>query len=109
VNLWEFDWKFLLAILGGALIRLVTSEKHSLWRSAISVLVAVFAALVFTDPVMAFLAFPEEPYRNGIAALLALTGEGAMRFAISLSNDPTKLRSLLRKWLGHEGGGGFEQ
>lgn len=83
----NYDYRFWFAIGGAALFRVLTSPWHSPTRAIVTVLAAVFAAWIFTDPVLHFMGWPVETYRNPVAALLALMGEGAMRWAIRITPD----------------------
>lgn len=96
MNLFDLDWRFWAAVLGAAFVRVVTSENHSLLRSVLTVAMAVFSAWIFTDVTLDYLNLPPATYRNPVAALLALTGEGLMRFAIAAVNDPRKILDLWR-------------
>lgn len=100
MNFFDHDWRFWLAVLGAAFVRVATSENHSFLRSALTVGMAVFAAWTFTDVTLDYLNLPPPTYRNPVAALLALTGEGLMRFAIGAVNDPGKALDLWNKWRG---------
>ena len=88
----HFDYRFWVAILGAAVFKLMTSPWHSPTRAIITVLAAVFSAWVFTDPVLHFMSWPMT-YREPVAALLALTGEGTMRWVIRTTPD-----KLLEYW-----------
>lgn len=94
----DFDIKFWIAVVGAALVRVATSENHSLLRSSITVCTAVFLAWVFTDSALDWFNLPASTYRNPMAALLALTGEGLARFAINMVNDPAKALDFWEKW-----------
>jgi hypothetical protein len=89
----NFDLKFWIAVAGAALFKLLTSPWHSPTRAVLTVGAAVFVAWVFTDPVLHFMGWPAETYRNPVAALLALTGEGSMRWAIRITPD-----KLIQTW-----------
>lgn len=89
----SFDYRFWVAVAGAALFKLLTSPWHSPTRAVLTVGAAVFVAWVFTDPVLHFMAWPAETYRNPVAALLALTGEGTMRWAIRITPD-----KLIETW-----------
>jgi hypothetical protein len=89
----NFDLKFWVAVAGAALFKLLTSPWHSPTRAVLTVGAAVFVAWVFTDPVLHFMGWPAETYRNPVAALLALTGEGSMRWAIRITPD-----KLIQTW-----------
>lgn len=96
----DVDIKFWIAVIGAAVVRVITSENHSLVRSGLTVMMAIFSAWVFTDSALAWFSLPPETYRNPMAALLALTGEGLMRLAISIVTDPAKGLDLWNKWRG---------
>lgn len=81
------DYRFWVAIGMAALFRVLTSPWHSPTRALVTVLAAVFAAWIFTDPVLHLMGWPAETYRNPVAALLALMGEGAMRWAIRITPE----------------------
>lgn len=89
----SFDYRFWVAIAGAALFKLLTSPWHSPTRAILTVCAAVFAAWVFTDPVLHFMSWPPDSYRNPVAALLALTGEGTMRWVIRITPD-----KLIQTW-----------
>lgn len=89
------DLKFWIAIAGAALFKLLTSPWHSPTRAIMTVGAAVFAAWVFTDPVLHVMSWPPETYRNPVAALLALSGESFMRWVIMTT--PDKLLSIWKE------------
>jgi hypothetical protein len=91
----HWDYKFWVAVAGAALFKLLTSPWHSPTRAILTVAAAVFAAWVFTDPVLHFMGWPAETYRNPVAALLALTGESFMRWTINAT--PEKIGEMLRR------------
>ena len=86
MNFFHFDYRFWVAVAGAAIFKLMTSPWHSPTRAIITVLAAVFSAWIFTDPVLHFMDWPMA-YREPVAALLALTGEGTMRWAIRVTPD----------------------
>lgn len=100
MNFHEIDWRFWVAVIGAALVRVVTSENHSFYRSTATVGMAVFVAWQFTDVALHWFNLPAATYRNPMAALLALTGEGGMRLLITVVNDPGKGLDLWNKWRG---------
>jgi len=89
----NFDYRFWVAVAGAALFKLLTSPWHSPTRAVLTVGAAIFVAWVFTDPVLHFMSWPAETYRVPVAALLALTGEGAMRWMIRITPD-----KLIETW-----------
>lgn len=94
----NFDLSFWAAAVGAAIVRVITSENHSFFRSTLTVAMALFSSWAFTDPALDWLNLPSETYKIPMAALLALTGEGVMRFIISIANDPTKGLDFWVKW-----------
>ena len=82
-----WDLRFWLAVAGAAFIKLMTSPWHSPTRAVITVSAAVFSAWAFTDPVVDWLKLDPELYRNAVAAVLALTGEGLMRWLINITPE----------------------
>lgn len=83
----NIDYRFWIAIAGAAVFKLLTSPWHSPTRAVMTVGAAVFAAWVFTDPVLHVMSWPVETYRNPVAALLALSGESFMRWVIMATPD----------------------
>lgn len=96
-NPFQFDPAFLISALGATIIKIATSPYHSLFRSIVTVLAALFSAWAFTDAALTLLGLDPAIYRNPMAAVLALTGEGVMRFVIGLSANPEKALDLWRK------------
>lgn len=89
----SFDYRFWLAIAGAALFKLLASPWHSPTRALLTVSAGFFAALVFTNPVLHFMSWPVDEYRIPVAALLALTGDGTMRWVIRITPD-----KLIETW-----------
>lgn len=63
----ELDFKFWIAVVGAALIRVVTSERKSFVRSMLTVGMAVFSAWTFTDATLDWFNLPPATYRYPIA------------------------------------------
>lgn len=101
-NPFHFDPAILVGVVGATIVKLITSPFHSVWRAAATVVSAVIAAWIFTDPALAILKLDPDIYKAAMAALLALTGEGLMRFVISVSRDPKQAIAL---WQQLRGGG----
>lgn len=89
-----FDYKFWLAVAGATAFKLLTSPWTSLTKAAATVLAAVLSAWAFTDIIIKYLALDPVDYKVPVAALLALTGESAMRWLMAVS--PEKLIFLWR-------------
>lgn len=87
MDFFNFDYRFWLAIAGATLFKLLTSPVYSLHRALATVIAAVFCAWLFTDPVLDVLNLTAKTYREPVAALLALMGEGAMRWFIAMTPD----------------------
>ena len=70
-------------------------------RGLIMAFTAVFAAVAFTDPILAWQGLNVETYKLPLAALLALTGEGFMRLLMNLvPKDFSDVVKLLKAWRG---------
>ena len=82
------DLAFWVAMLGAALLRVVTSPFHSFWSSAITLLTAIFIAWLLTDAVIDWLHLSAAVYRAPMAGLIALTADGLVRAAMRASKDP---------------------
>jgi hypothetical protein len=96
----KHDLAFWTAVGGATLVKLVTSPYTGFVRVLATVIAAVFSAYFFTQPAMDALGLDHETYTTAMAALMALTGEGIMRFIINLSNDPTKALDWIKAWRG---------
>lgn len=100
MNLFGNEPSFWFAVAGATVVKLMTSPYQSLLRAATTVFAALFAAYFFTDPVLDWSRLPPETYKAPVAALLALTGEGLMRVAMQVANDPSKIIEWVRAWRG---------
>lgn len=96
----KHDLAFWVAVGGAVVVKLLTSPYAGLKPAVATVFAAVFSAYLFTQPAMAILGLDPDAYTTAMAAVLALTGEGAMRLAINISNDPTKAIDILKMWRG---------
>lgn len=94
------DLGFWLTVFGATIIKVVTSTNQSIIKTLTGGFAAIFAAWVFTDPIIHYLAISSDTYTTPVAALLALTGEGLMRAIMGASEDPTKLVSIIKAWRG---------
>ncbi len=94
------DLAFWVAAFGAALVKLWTSPYHSPLRAIVTVAAAVFFAYFFTDAALHRLDLDADVYRNPVAALLALTGEGLARLALQGLQDPARLVEILKLWKG---------
>ena len=75
---WQ-DLKLIAAIAGGVLVAAALSKAKS-WAERLGAIGSgVFFAIVFTDPVLHWLALDAEVYKFAVAGLLALTGDRIAR------------------------------
>lgn len=82
--------RFWVAVLGATVLKLATSRhdgspRQMIFRAVATVAFAVFAAWVFTDPIIARMGWDPDTYKAPTAALLALSGEGFMRSLMKLN------------------------
>lgn len=87
--------EFWLAMVVVSIVKLRASPHLTPFGRVLTVAAAVGCALIFTDPVLTYLALDEESYRTGVAALLALTGEHVARQFLG-----TTLIDLVNAWKG---------
>ena len=92
--------QFWFAIIGSGILRLVLSPWAGWIRSLASFATAVFIAVIFTDPTLAYLNLNPDTYKAAVAALLTLTGEGVARFGLGIVANPQKLVEWIRLWRG---------
>lgn len=76
--------KFWYAVIGATILKLLTSRLHSPAKVLLTVIAAIFTAWVFTDPVLDWMEWEPSTYKAPTAAILALTGEGLVRFVVTL-------------------------
>lgn len=81
---------FLLSILGGVVVSIITTETHSVKIGAARLFSGVFCAVIFTDPIMDLWDFNPDIYENAVAGLLAITGYAVAKIIASL-----KLQDLM--------------
>lgn len=96
------DWPFWLAAAGATFIKLVTSVHRSLWQACTTAFSALFSAYIFAEPSLAWLNLDRDVWFLPVVVLWALTGEGLMRLAISITSDPETALEWLKAW--HGGG-----
>ncbi len=71
--------KFAATIAGASLVAMLLSKAPT-WKERIAaVATGVFLAVVFTGPVMHWLALDAEVYEQAVAALLAISGDRIVR------------------------------
>jgi hypothetical protein len=89
-----------LAIIGAVAVKLVLSDKLTLARSFATSSAGIFAAWVFTDPLLNALGWEPDRYRIAVAALLALTGENILRRLLDFTNSESMIAEILKMWRG---------
>lgn len=94
------DLGFWLAAFGAAALKVVLSPWFGLWKGVLSVFTAVVVAILFTDPVVAYLNLNPQVYKIAVAALIALTGEGIVRWILQLVTDPAKILEIVKVFRG---------
>lgn len=91
---------FWVSVIGASVFRILLTPWMGLWHTLVSFCAAMFFALVFTDPVLSYLNLNPENYRIGVAAVVALTGEGIAKRIIAILADQKATLSLIRLWRG---------
>jgi hypothetical protein len=91
------DWKFWIAVLGATLVKMMTSQWQSFTRAVMMIVTAVFCAWAFTDPFLDWWRLDPITYRPAVAALFAVTGEGLIRWLITVTPD-----KLFDMWRGRK-------
>ena len=87
--------EFWIAMVVVSLIKLRASPQITPLGRVLTVATAVGCALVFTEPVLTYLALDAQAYRTGVAALLALTGEHITRQLLGVT-----LSDIFGAWRG---------
>lgn len=98
----KHDLAFWLAVAGATVVKLLTSQYGGPVKMIVTVLAAIFSAYFFTSPAMHLLGLDPGVYTTVMAAVMALTGEGLMRWAMKMvdtfPSDPSNLIELLKQW-----------
>ncbi len=98
--MFKYELSVWVAIVGAAAVKLVTSPYQSVVKSIVTAFIAMFCAIVFTAPLVAYINFDPDTWHIPVAALLALTGEGLVRTVIAFSNNPKEFLEMLKIWRG---------
>lgn len=91
---------FWFSAIGAAIMRVMISPKLPLIQSIITVFAALFCAMVFTDPVLHWLALERTTYSTAVTALVALTGDHAARWLLGTISDPSRIIDLINRLRG---------
>ena len=89
-NVW-----LLVAVLGGIIVSIITSEDHDLKSASARIASGLFFAVVFPDPILSFLQRDPDIYGNALAGLLAMTG-----YAIAKTLVTTGPIDWIKAWRG---------
>lgn len=90
---------FLVAIVGGAVLKIGLSADLTWRQRAFTGLVAVWAAAIFSDPALRLFSL-DPTYKAPLAAVIALTFEGIARFVLNLVSERVTLLEVIRAWRG---------
>lgn len=100
----KHDLAFWLAVVGATIVKVLTSQFGGPLKLVVTVFAALFSAYFFTGPAMHILGLDPEVYTTVMAAVMALTGEGFMRWFMklvdTLPSEPGKILDLVRQWRG---------
>lgn len=84
------DWRFWVAMCFSITVKLMSSNNLTPRGAVFTVIMAVGAAVIFTDPILFFFELDNGRYTYAISAVTALLGEQAARQILSLN---------LKEWL----------
>lgn len=94
-SIFGYDYRFWIAVFGAVILKLATSESHSVKKVFITWFTAAFVAWVATEPLIGYLELDAERYTVLTAAVLALTGDSIVKWLMSI-----KPESLIKMWRG---------
>jgi hypothetical protein len=97
MNFFGHDWSFWAALLGAALVRVLTSPYRSFLRAAAQVFVSVFMAWLLTDSAVDYMHLNPDIYKVPMGGLIALTADGIVRMALNWAAHPSSPLSLLNR------------
>jgi hypothetical protein len=100
MNVFGHDIAFWFAAIGSAMLKILLSPWMGLWKGLASVVAALFCAIVFTEPVLGYLNMDPETYKAALAALIALTGEGVVRWLLQIATEPGKIADMIKSLRG---------
>lgn len=100
--IFDHDIAFWFAALGSAFLKILLSPWMGFWKGIASVAAALFCAIVFTEPLLNYLNMDPETYKAALAALIALTGEGVVRWVLQVATEPGKFAEMLRNIRGQK-------
>lgn len=95
-----YNWQFWIAVAGATVFRILTSPLMPARIAIAGAFGGIFAAVIFTDPLLTYLNANPDTYKVAAAAVLTLTGESIMRLIMNVARDPAKGLDLFNKWRG---------
>lgn len=90
-----FQIEFWVAMVLAALIKLSSSPKLTFGGAVVTVVTAVLAALVFTEPLITWLELSGDIYVAAVAALVALSAEHLARQVLDM-----RITDIIKAWRG---------
>lgn len=85
---------FLFAIVGGLVVSVLSSEKHSIMVGLTRISSGLFCSVFFADPFIHHMSLDPNTYRNGVAGLFAMMGYALTRFVANI--DRTTLIDIIK-------------
>lgn len=98
-DLWSSPFFWFISV-GIAVFKAATIPERSRASMAMSTLAALFSAMAFSAPAVAYFKVAGTALEYGVVALVALTGEHAMQLVVTLVREPTKAIDLWHKFRG---------
>lgn len=108
--MFQHDFNFWFAVAGAAIVKMLTavfgSDPDSHWRAvairaAVSAVVGIYIALIFTHPTLDHYSLDPEIYKIPVAASLTIVGESVMRMALALIPQDWKgVADIWKTWRG---------
>lgn len=84
---------FLLAIVGGTVVSILSSEKRSLMVALTRIMAGLFCSVFLADPFIHYMQLDSDTYRNGVAGLFSMMGYALTRFVVNI-DGPTLLEFI---------------
>lgn len=106
--MFQHDFNFWLAVAGAAIVKMLTAifgtDPDRDWRAvavraAVSAVVGIYIALIFTHPTLDHYSLDPEIYKVPVAASLTIVGESLMRMALALIPQDWKgVKDIWNTW-----------
>jgi hypothetical protein len=78
---------FIIAIAGGLVVSVLSSEKHSIMVALARISAGLFCSVFLTDPFIDFMSLNTDTYRNGVAGLFSMMGYAMTRFVANIDSN----------------------